>query len=301
MKLLKRAVLSLFSRLGMEISLRKNNEVFKELYPQCWHSAGFVYNVFGHLLYQNVTDLINYSGLMGVDLKDYAQTHTDEMAVIIKNVKPGQKVIDIGANIGLYTLLLAKLVGDDGRVIAFEPGPVSFGLLTVNTHLNRYRNITLENRAVTDVSRMEYYFTNQAGERTNESGGVVFSSKPNFDHAREVMPVESVSLDDYFAGRECKVAYIKMDVEGGEYAALKGMKNLLNANPSIKLTIEFAPYLPLWADIDIQEFLDYIRSYGFEIFDLRKNDHEPVSDAYLMDAYPKQSVGKYANLLLKRS
>lgn len=300
-KLLKRAVCSLFSRLGLEISLRKKNEAFKELYPQCWHGAGFVYNIFGHLLYQNVTDLINYSGLMDIDLNDYAQMHTDEMAVIIKNVKPGQRVIDIGANIGLYTLLLAKLVGADGRVIAFEPGPVSFGLLTVNTHLNRYRNVTLENRAVTDISRTEYYFTNQAEERTNESGGVVFSSKPNFDHSREMIPVEAVSLDDYFAGRDCNVDYIKMDVEGGEYAALKGMKNLLNANPSIILTIEFAPYLPLWADIDIQEFLDYIRSYGFEIFDLRKDDRDPVSDEYLMESYPKQSVGKYANLLLKRS
>ena len=113
--------------------------------------------------------------------------------------------------------------------------------------------------------------------------------------------MEAVSLDDYFAGRDCNVDYIKIDVEGGEYAALKGMKNLLNANPSIILTIEFAPYLPLWADIDIQEFLDYIRSFGFEIFDLRKDDRDPVSDEYLMESYPKQSVGKYANLLLKRS
>lgn len=205
MKLLKRAVSSLLSRLGLEISLRKNKEAFNELYPQCWHDAGFVYDVFGHLLYQNVTDLINYSGLMGIDLDEYAQAHTDEMAVIIKNVKPGQTVIDVGANIGLYTLLLAKLVGADGRVLAFEPGPVSFGLLTVNVHLNRYRNVTLENRAVTDISGTEYYFTNQAEERTNESGGVVFSSKPNFDHAREMMPVEALSLDDYFAGKDCKV------------------------------------------------------------------------------------------------
>ena len=90
-------------------------------------------------------------------------------------------------------------------------------------------------------------------------------------------------------------------IEGGEYSTLKGMTNLIKSNPGIFLTIEYAPYLPLWADIDLQIFLDFVQVFGFKIYDLRKSSHEAVSDKYLLDTYPKHAVGKYATLLLQRS
>ena len=299
MKYIKKFVRGLFHEVGFEISRYKRPVApssFSELYPHCRHEAGFVYDIFGHIMYQNVTDHVNYSGLKGQSLRDYGICNSDETACIINGIKPGQNVLDIGASIGLYTLLLAKLVGPQGKVIAFEPGPLSFSLLKVNTVLNGYKNVTLVNKGVTAVSRTEYYFSNQ----TIESGSTVTTTTPDFGHPRERIPIETVSLDDYFSGTDCRIDYIKIDIEGGEYNALKGMTNLLTSNPGIWLTIEYAPYLPLWADVDLQEFLDFVRAFGFRIYDLRQNCREPVSDQHLLDTYPKQQVGKYATLLLQR-
>jgi len=302
MTFIKKVVKKLFRCLGFTISRYERSDAldyFLSLYPHCKHKDGFVYNVYGNMLYQNVTDHVNYRGLkQEQNLKDYGSHESDEAAVIINRIKPGMTVIDVGANIGLYTFLLARLVGNEGKVISFEPGPLSFSLLKANLIVNGFKNVTLENKAVTAKTQIEYYYSNQ----TIESGSTVTTLlKPDFGHPRERIEVETVSLDDYMSGNNYKIDYIKIDVEGGEYSALKGMTNLLKSNPGIFLTIEYAPYLPLWADIDLQIFLDFVRTFGFKIYDLRKSSHEAVSDKYLLDTYAKNNVGNYATLLLQRS
>ena len=292
-QLAKKIVRSSLHAFGFEISRYRKGPTFRELYPNCRHDNGFVYDVCDQLMYQNVTDLIDYSGASWEGL---TRDPHGETAFIVNEIKQGNTVIDIGANIGFYTLLLAKLVGPHGAVIAFEPGPVSFSLLKVNTILNGIKNVTLLNKSVTASSGIEYYYSNQ----TAESGSTTTRTTPEFGHPRERIEVEAVSLDDYFRDNDTKIDYIKMDVEGGEYNALKGMQNLLAQNPGIRLTIEYAPYLPLWGGVELQEFLDFIRAQDFKIYDLTLSSHGPVSDQYLLETYPKHQVGKYANLLLKR-
>jgi FkbM family methyltransferase len=299
MKYLKKLVRGLLHAIGYEISPYKPkppSDSFNTLFPQCWHQAGFVYGIFGHLLYQNVADSINYESLKGRSTQDYGSRNNDEIALIINQLKPGQNVLDIGANIGLYTLLLAKLVGSTGKVIAFEPGQLSFCLLMLNTILNGYKNVTLVNKGVTAVSRTEFYYS----DKNTESGSTVTSLSPDFGHPRERIPIDTVSLDDYFGEINYKIDYIKIDIEGGEYNALKGMTKVLRSNPDIWLTIEYAPYLPLWLDVDLKEFLSFLRSFEFKIYDLHLSSLEPVGDDYLLETYPKDQAGKYSNLLLKR-
>ena len=297
MKYVKTPIKRIINALGYDIVPRRlDQKSFAALYPHCWHSSGFVYDIFGHLLYQNVADSVNYEVLRGTEPTDYVRKNKDELALIIDRVKPGQRVLDVGANIGLYTLLLARLVGPDGSVTAFEPGPLSFSLLKLNTSLNGYKNIKVENKGVTDSSRTEYYYSDQA----TESGSTVTTLTPDFGHPREKITVDTVSLDDYYHELHQPIDYIKIDIEGGEYQALKGMTTVLTSNPDLWLTIEYAPYLPLWKDTDLREFLRFLRSFGFQIFDLHFSDTEPVEDNYILDAYPKSTVGKYSNLLLLR-
>jgi FkbM family methyltransferase len=299
MKYFKKPIVRILHALGYEISHYSGSaDSFQALFPQSLHQSGFVYDIFGHFMYQNVTDSINYAGLKGKRIQDYGRLHTDEIAAIINRVKPAQNIVDIGANIGLYTLLMAKLVGPSGSVTAFEPGPLSFSFLNLNTLLNGYRNIELVNKGVALSNGTQFYYS----DRTTESGSTVASARPNFDHPRESIPVETVSLDEYFHDIHHKIDYIKIDIEGGEYNALKGMTNILNEMRDIWLTIEYAPYLPLWADVDLSEFLDFVRSHDFKIHDLTRGSfHEQASDQYLLDTYPKSEVGKYANLLLSRT
>ena len=71
----------------------------------------------------------------------------------VKNaVFSGQTIIDVGASIGIYTIFFAKMVGEKGKVYAFEPEPNNFELLKKNIAINGFKNVILENKAVSDVS-----------------------------------------------------------------------------------------------------------------------------------------------------
>ena len=73
-----------------------------------------------------------------------------ETEFVKKEVKKGNVVLDIGANIGYYTLIFAKLVGENGKVFAFEPDPTNFALLKKNVEMNGYKNVVLVQRAVSN-------------------------------------------------------------------------------------------------------------------------------------------------------
>ncbi len=76
-----------------------------------------------------------------------------ETKLVRKEVKKSDVVLDIGANIGYYTLILAKLVGKKGRVFAFEPDPTNFALLKKNISINGYKNVILVPKAVAGKTR----------------------------------------------------------------------------------------------------------------------------------------------------
>ena len=77
-------------------------------------------------------------------------TDEKEFAIVDRLISPGDWVLDIGANIGQYTKRFSELVGDSGRVIAFEPVPDTFELLTANAQRFRQKNVTLFNAAASD-------------------------------------------------------------------------------------------------------------------------------------------------------
>lgn len=259
----------------------------------------FVDNVFGYNLYQNVDDIaIDYSPLSGIALRDVGLMN-GEFGFIIRELKQGDNVIDIGANVGLMTLLLVKVVGPMGSVVSFEPAPISFALLKLNTLINGLKNVTLINKAVSSTSGIENLYICPTGESDNQVSVIDLDWK---NEIRIGIPIETVSLDDYFmSGNNLKIDFIKIDTQGGEYKALQGMRNLLIRNRDIRLIIEYAPYLPLWKEIEPQNILDFIRALGFKIYDLGSGNPEPVSDQYLFDTFPKDGkTHKMTNLLLKR-
>src|SRR5207253_6545315 len=97
-----------------------------------------------------------------------------ETYLVERRVREGDVVLDIGANIGYYTLVFAELVGDSGRVFAFEPEPANFALLSENTGLNGRANVTLVNAAVADAGgRLPLYLAgeNKGDHRLFDSPG----------------------------------------------------------------------------------------------------------------------------------
>jgi FkbM family methyltransferase len=138
-----------------------------------------------------------------------------ESAVLSDLLRPGDVVIDAGANIGWHTVLFANRVGPSGRVIAFEPDPQNFALLKLNVALNDKANVELHNAAL--------------GER-NEPLNLVLNAENFGDHhvafngaagGEQNVSVQGVRLDD-IAANVANVRLLKIDCQGAEPSILRG-------------------------------------------------------------------------------
>ena len=142
---------------------------------------------------------------------------------------PGDWVIDVGANVGHYTLKMSELVKSEGRVFAIEPVPFTFELLAANCALCRYKNVTLLNAAAsssTGVVRMEvpeweesgrlnYYEARIAPESTAKNYADVFTLR-----------IDALDLPQ-------RVNFIKIDAEGHELAVVEGMAGLIERDDPV--------------------------------------------------------------------
>lgn len=151
-----------------------------------------------------------------------------------KEVKQGDIVLDLGANIGYYSLLASRLVGKGGRVYAFEPDPTNFRLLLKNIELNKHTNIVPTQKAVSNRAGKIKLFLDEK----DTGAHTIFQPNENSKY----IEIESVTLDDFFQDKRHPINIIKMDIEGAEMAALSGMRRLIEENRDLKMFVEF--YLP---------------------------------------------------------
>jgi FkbM family methyltransferase len=184
-----------------------------------------------------------------------------ETALFKRLVKKGMAVVDVGANVGYYTLLAAHLVGDDGKVFAFEPDPYNFDLLCKNIELNGFRNVIPVRKAVSSKSGKRKFFLDK-----NNLGGHSLS-EANVRTGASIT-VEATSLDDYFKNTDYKVDVIKMDVQGLEMEVLEGMTNMINRNDNLKIITEFWPMGIRNSGSSPMGFLNKLIECGFGLYQI---------------------------------
>jgi FkbM family methyltransferase len=159
-------------------------------------------------------------------------THEPEiMRLLSELVKPGWTAIDVGANIGYSTLLLAKCVGAGGQVIAFEPLSENFAILQENISLNEHSNVTAENLAVMSCP-------GRIALRSATPGALTWVASVDIEQAAAVesQDVEAISLDEYVRRKRIgKVDFVKIDVEGAEGAVIDGMTETLKRDKPVLL------------------------------------------------------------------
>ncbi|MEK7991784.1 MAG: FkbM family methyltransferase [Thiotrichaceae bacterium] len=215
-----------------------------------------IYTVNQHKMYLDSKDSLN--------LASGQVFEPDEVELVKKHIKQGDVVIDIGANIGYYTLLFAQLVGETGRVIAFEPDPDNFELLHKNVSLNQYHNVTLIQKAVASENSQAPLFLcdeNKGMHRLYDSVCCQTS-----------IEVETVCLDDYLPTLVNKVNFVKIDIEGAEYNALQGMQNILRQQQP-KLLTEFSPAALFEYGIEPQTYIDFLSQLGFDLYQVGEQLH----------------------------
>ena len=144
-----------------------------------------------------------------------------EYLVIHKFVKEGDWVIDVGANVGHYTLKFSELVGESGRVIAFEPIPVTFAHLSENTLNCSYRNITLINAAASDRAELVGMSVPDFDNGLKNYYDASISDKITAsDTAVMTISIDSLQLNH-------KISFFKIDAEGHEPAVFSGAMKLI--------------------------------------------------------------------------
>jgi FkbM family methyltransferase len=161
----------------------------------------------------------------------YGYYETNETALISRVIKPSWTVIDAGANFGWYAIHFSRLVGEGGRVIAFEPVPESYMELAANLELNECKNLDLRNMALGNIDGAITMFVPEIHLGAGAASQFLDIGKK--------IEVPMLKLDDFLEKQGIdRVDFIKADIEGGELNLLRGAERLLSrCHPSILIEI----------------------------------------------------------------
>lgn len=185
-----------------------------------------------------------------------------EIEVFNKIVKTGMVVLDVGANIGSYTVVAAKACGEKGKVYAFEPAPANLNILKKNLK----RNLTKKLQGVVEIVPLAV--TSQKSQRTlyldSLDPGSTSIFKKNIIVGDKVAKVETTSLDEYFKTKKQKIDLIKIDTQGSEEMIIKGARNVIKRDKPI-IFMEFWPIGLRRAGYEPERLLAEVVKLGYEI------------------------------------
>ena len=204
--------------MSLEIK-RIKNSIRRRMLPKCSH---FLYNVQGHRLLLNSSDGISkslyYDGVYHLGTTEWLQN----------NLTLDDVCVDVGANIGYLTLIMAHHAG---FVHAFEPDPRSRAILRYNIRQNHYNNIRVHSEAASDHNGHARFYQNIEP---------LYSGLVPHDGIDSVIEVETMTLDSVIF----HASLVKIDVEGADVAVLRGMSRLLSECPRLRLIMEIEPDRP---------------------------------------------------------
>ncbi len=209
------------------------------------------------------------------------------IAVFKRLIKPGDVIVDAGANIGFYSGMFCELAGNSGRVFSFEPDEKNFAKLKET--LSAFSNCELINAAVGNKSGVLKFYTSH---RLNVDHRTI--EPEEYDSVEEV---KCFSLDDYFNSRQ-KIDFIKLDIQGAEMDALIGMEKIIEANPKLKIISEFWPYGLLRAGHDVEAFFIFLKERNFTIKKI--NSDGSLAELSFKDVQGKNEETFDANILISK-
>ena len=159
-------------------------------------------------------------------------------------IHPGDTVVDVGANVGVYTMLAAELVGRSGHVHAFEPDPQSMSYLLMTVNRNRLtERVTLWNVAASDRAAKGQLYLDLKTARTTSLNADAYSPDAQI---RQPLVVSTARLDDLITQPP---QFLKIDVEGAELAVLAGAAGLLREHHPVLLVEVLPDNLPSVTDL----------------------------------------------------
>lgn len=180
-------------------------------------------------------------------------------AVFRRFAKPGATVFDVGANIGMYTLLSAHLMGEKGGVFAFEPTHSSFRELLVNIKLNSVSRVVMPIlTAISDENKIAHFIDHTYSKEQNRLAS-------DNDHTDNNIPVLTIRLDTFMQTVAVDhIDLLKIDVEGAELKVLRSLGERIADVSAIYFECREDTYRRF--DYDTKEVINYLERKGFSVF-----------------------------------
>lgn len=191
----------------------------------------------------------------------------EETDYLTKILKQGDVFVDIGSNIGLFSLIASKIVGDEGTVLSFEPTPLTFSRLNENVKLNNLKNINTKNIGLSDKEGdLNFYVSNNGHDAWN-------SFAPSQDNKLERSIQVSVSTLDVELKDidKSKIKLVKIDVEGWEKFVLYGGEEFFIKYRPIVM-VEFTEENTFNAGYPVYDIYDVMQDFGYEWYRISEGE-----------------------------
>ena len=218
--------------------------------------------------------------LMELNIDDYFENNilwgfyeSKVKQVIQSNLSNGEVFIDIGANIGFFSILGAKLVGESGRVFSYEPNPNCTERINRNIKLNGYENLNVINKAISNITKRQNFFISKQHALST------LKENSKLMELEKTIEVEITSLDQEIINSGIakeSISLIKIDVEGHELFVFEGMQELLGSTKP-KIIFENNPLAMKeygYSLIDI--YRDFLKPYGYKAFFIPSKTHRSL-------------------------
>jgi FkbM family methyltransferase len=213
----------------------------------------------------------------------------NEIEFIKKYLNEGDVFIDIGSNIGLFSLIGAKYVGKSGKVFSFEPAKRTYQRLIENIKLNNLQNIFALNMAISNIKGIfKLNISDTKYDAWNSFG------KPTAGEIKKTEDVITTTIDDFVSEYKLNnISLIKIDVEGWEIPVLQGGKELFSSKHAPTLLVEFTDENAKNAGYSCKELYYILKDFGYTLYTYNSKENKLVIEN-LREYYP------YINLIASK-
>lgn len=185
----------------------------------------------------------------------------DTFEFVNKEIKEGMVVLDIGAHIGIIAVPLAKKVGANGKVYAFEPTPTTVSILKETIRINNIKNISVQPYALANTKGKLIFYTSD--NKVDNSNSLIDNHR--LDRKENKIEVEVNTLDDFkVSSNISKIDFIKIDVEGAELRVLKGAAKTIGQDKP-KMVLSMHPASIKNSGDSAEEIWNFLNGYGYKI------------------------------------
>jgi len=227
-----------------------------------------------------------------VQIFSQKESYEEGTGKILKRLlKKNMNVINIGANIGYFTVIIAKLVEPLGKVFALEPLPTTVYLLKKNILANNCTNVKAFSKAISNFSGK----ADLCIAPSNVHNFIAKNGKPSYKKIK----VETITIDDFVQQQNSHIDFIMMDAEGSEKYAFEGMIKTLENNPKLQIISEYNPFTFELAGTSGKDFVDLCEKLQLDTYLI--NEKNGTTTLISKEKLLKIQYPNYVNLYLKKN